>query len=33
MKLLFDTHLLMWAVEDSPRLPKAVAQLIDDTEE
>jgi PIN domain nuclease of toxin-antitoxin system len=32
MKLLFDTHLLMWAVEDSPRLPKAVAQLIDDTD-
>ncbi len=31
MKLLFDTHLLMWAVDDSPRLPKAVAQLIDDT--
>lgn len=30
MKLLFDTHLLMWAVDDSPRLPKAVAQLIDD---
>jgi PIN domain nuclease of toxin-antitoxin system len=32
MKLLFDTHLLLWAVEDSPRLPKAVAQLIDDTD-
>jgi PIN domain nuclease of toxin-antitoxin system len=31
MKLLFDTHLLLWAVDDSPRLPKAVAQLIDDT--
>lgn len=31
MKLLFDTHLLMWAADDSPRLPKAVAQLIDDT--
>lgn len=32
MKLLFDTHLLIWAAEDSPRLPKAVAQIIDDTE-
>jgi PIN domain nuclease of toxin-antitoxin system len=31
MRLLFDTHLLMWAVEDSPRLPKTAAQLIDDT--
>jgi PIN domain nuclease of toxin-antitoxin system len=31
MKLLFDTHLLIWAVEDSPRLPKTAAHLIDDT--
>jgi PIN domain nuclease of toxin-antitoxin system len=31
VKLLFDTHLLIWAAEDSPRLPKAVARLIDDT--
>jgi PIN domain nuclease of toxin-antitoxin system len=30
VKLLFDTHLLIWAAEDSPRLPKAVARLIDD---
>ena len=32
MKLLFDTHLLVWAAEDSPRLPKAVAHVIDDTD-
>jgi len=31
MKLLFDTHLLIWAVEDSPLLPKSVGRLIDDT--
>jgi PIN domain nuclease of toxin-antitoxin system len=31
VKLLFDTHLLLWAAEDSPRLPKAVARLIDDS--
>lgn len=31
MKFLFDTHLLIWAVDDSPRLPKAVGRLIDDT--
>ena len=32
MKLLLDTHLLLWTVEDSPRLPKAAIKLIDDTE-
>lgn len=32
MKLLFDTHLLLWTVEDSPRLPKAAIKLIDDTD-
>jgi PIN domain nuclease of toxin-antitoxin system len=31
MKLLFDTHLLLWTVENSPRLPKAAIKLIDDT--
>jgi len=31
MKLLFDTHLLLWTVENSPRLPKAAIRLIDDT--
>ncbi len=30
MKLLLDTHLLLWAVEDSPRLSKAACELIDD---
>jgi PIN domain nuclease of toxin-antitoxin system len=32
MKLLFDTHLLLWTVENSPRLPKAAIKLIDDTD-
>ncbi len=32
MKLLLDTHLLLWTVENSPRLPKAAIKLIDDTE-
>ena len=32
MKLLFDTHLLLWTVGNSPRLPKAAIKLIDDTE-
>ncbi len=30
MKLLLDTHLLLWAVEDSPRLSKTACELIDD---
>lgn len=32
MKLLFDTHLLLWTVGNSPRLPKAAIKLIDDIE-
>jgi PIN domain nuclease of toxin-antitoxin system len=32
MKLLFDTHLLLLTVENSPRLPKAAIKLIDDTD-
>ena len=28
MKLLLDTHLLLWAVEDSPRLSNAARALI-----
>lgn len=32
MKLLLDTHLLLWTVLDSPRLSKSVCNLIDDTE-
>jgi PIN domain nuclease of toxin-antitoxin system len=32
MKLLFDTHLLLWIVQNSPRLPRAAITLIDDTE-
>ena len=32
MKLLFDTHLLLWTVGNSPRLPKAAIKLIDDTD-
>jgi PIN domain nuclease of toxin-antitoxin system len=30
MKLLLDTHLLLWAVEDSPRLSKIARRLIND---
>ena len=29
MKLLLDTHLLLWAAEDSKRLPKAARRLIE----
>lgn len=32
MKLLLDTHLLLWAAHDPPRLPKAARVLIEDTE-
>lgn len=28
MKLLLDTHLLLWAAADSPRLPSAARKLI-----
>lgn len=28
MKLLLDTHILLWAAEDSPRLPKVARSLI-----
>ena len=30
MKLLLDTHLLLWTVGDSPRLSKEACELIDD---
>ena len=30
MKLLLDTHLLLWAAEDSPRLSPAARALIND---
>ena len=32
MKLLLDTHLLLWAAEDARRLPKAARALIDDAD-
>ncbi|MEO7689789.1 MAG: type II toxin-antitoxin system VapC family toxin [Sphingomonas sp.] len=32
MKLLLDTHLLLWALEDSPRLSAAARALIEDEE-
>ena len=30
MKLLLDTHTVIWFVEDSPRLPKHIRQMLDD---
>lgn len=30
MRLLLDTHLLLWAAEKSPRLPRVAKSLIDD---
>lgn len=32
MKLLIDTHLLLWATAQSPRLPKAAFRLMSDVE-
>ncbi|GAB3630029.1 twitching motility protein PilT [Pandoraea terrae] len=32
MKLLLDTHLLIWAAEDNPALPGAARELIEDTD-
>ncbi|MBY4595649.1 type II toxin-antitoxin system VapC family toxin [Ottowia caeni] len=32
MKLLLDTHILLWAAEGSPRLPKVARSLILDSE-
>lgn len=32
MKLLLDTHLLLWAAHDPKRLPKAARTLIEDLE-
>lgn len=29
MQILFDTHIILWAVTDDARLPKAAAQMID----
>ena len=31
MKLILDTHLLLWSAGPSPRLPRQVQRLIDDT--
>lgn len=31
MKLLFDTHVLLWALTDDDRLPKKARTLIEDT--
>ena len=30
MTLLLDTHVLLWVSEDSPELPRAVGETIDD---
>lgn len=30
MKLLLDTHIAIWAIENNPRLPKKALLLIDD---
>lgn len=30
MKLLLDTHLLLWAAENAPRMPEAARELIAD---
>ena len=32
MKLLLDTHILIWALADDPKLPKKARELILDTE-
>ncbi|MFP5235393.1 MAG: type II toxin-antitoxin system VapC family toxin [Acidobacteriota bacterium] len=32
MRLLIDTHLLLWATAQSPRLPRAAFRLINDAE-
>ncbi len=32
MKLLLDTHVLLWAADDSVRLPEAARRLIEDTD-
>lgn len=32
MKLLIDTHLLLWATAQSPRLPRAAFRLISDAD-
>ena len=32
MRLLLDTHLLLWASEDSPRLPALASTMIADSE-
>ena len=31
MRLILDTHLLLWSAGPSPRLPREVERLIDDT--
>ena len=31
MRLILDTHLLLWSAGPSPRLPREVQRLIDDT--
>lgn len=30
MKLLLDTHIILWRLTDSPRLPKRALQIIDE---
>jgi len=30
MRILLDTHMVMWALEDSPRLPAAARALLED---
>lgn len=32
MKLLLDTHIILWALDDNPRLPSQARSLIMDAE-
>lgn len=32
MKYLLDTHILLWAVEDNPKLSQKARQIIDNPE-
>ena len=32
MKILLDTHMLLWALSDNKKLPKKAAEIIDDPE-
>ena len=31
MRLLLDTHILLWAIDESPHLPKGAAKLLSNT--